>query len=130
MGAGFALLSAAGQNVLELRLHHLVAGETQPRGKARPVAVYLAKHGAAALLRARDHAVDALDVVNPIRQGLRDDVLHGEAGLVEKTLNLLDTFTITPGPSGHNFADCRLRQEGRKNARESAGGRRFPQTRP
>src|SRR5258707_12616922 len=129
MAARFALLSMARRHVLELSLHHLVAGETQPRGKARPVAVYLAKHGAAALLRARDHAVDALDVVNPIRQGLRDDVLHGEAGLVEKTLNLLDTFTITPGPSGHNFADCRLRQEGRKHAGKSVGGRRFQQAR-
>src|SRR5215467_11736098 len=106
------LLSAARRNVLELSLHHLVAGETQQRGKARPVALDLAKHGAAALFRARDHAVDALDVVNPICQGLRDDMLHGEAGLVKKTLNLLDTLAIAPGPPGGNLVDCRVRKEG------------------
>src|SRR5258707_11564826 len=111
MAARFALLSMARRHVLELSLHHLVAGETEPRGKACPVAVDLAKHGAAALLRARDHAVDALDVFNLNRQGLRDDVLHGEPGLVEKTVNLLDTLAIAPGPSARNFADCRLRQE-------------------
>src|SRR5258708_30997733 len=109
MGARLDLLSVARRDVLELGLHHLVAGKTQPRGEARPVAVDLAKHGAAALLGARDHAVDALDVVNPTRQGLRDDVLHGEAGLVEKTLNLLDTLAITPGPPAGNFLGCPVR---------------------
>src|SRR2546426_9125576 len=112
MGARFALLGMARCHLLELSLHHLVASEAQPRGEARPVAVDLAKHGAAALLRACDHAVDALDVFNPIRQRLRDDVLHGEAGLVEKTLNLLDTLAIALGPPDSNFIECRVRKEG------------------
>src|SRR5260370_30451009 len=128
MGARSDLLSVAWRNVLELSLHHLVAGETQPCGKARPGAVPLAKHGAAALLRARNHAVDALDVVNPVRQGLRYDVLHGEASLVKKPLNLLDTLAITPGPPGGNFLGCRVRKEGRKHASKPVRGRRFQQT--
>src|SRR5260221_11017137 len=121
MGARFDLLSAAGQNVLELSLHHLVAGETQPRGKARPVAVDLAKHGAAALLGARDHAVDALDVFNPVRQGLRDDVLHGEAGLVKRPSTCL---TRSPSRLAHPAAISLTLPSGRadENTRTSPSG--------